>query len=73
MKDITIVFVNYLMKDDIVGAVDSLVKDVASCPYTVQITVTDNSQNKDNIKEALAEKFPQVKLRLLIPTHILNF
>ncbi|HRY36358.1 MAG TPA: glycosyltransferase family 2 protein [Candidatus Magasanikbacteria bacterium] len=61
MKDITIVFVNYLMKDDIVGAVDSLVKDVASCPYTVQITVTDNSQNKDNIKEALAEKFPQVK------------
>ncbi len=61
MKDITIVFVNYLMKDDIINAVDSLIKDIADCPYAVQITVTDNSQNKDNIKESLAEKFPQVK------------
>ncbi len=61
MKDITIVFVNYLMKDDIINAVDSLIKDIADCPYAVQITVTDNSQNKDNIKESLTEKFPQVK------------
>jgi len=61
MKDITIVFVNYLMRDDIVNAVDSLIKDISNCPFGVQITVTDNSQNKDNIKEALAEKFSQVK------------
>lgn len=61
MKDINIVFVNYLMKDDIVNAVDSLIKDIADCSYDTQITVADNSQNKDNVKEALAEKFPQVK------------
>jgi len=55
MKDINIVFLNYLMKDDIIRAVESLVADIVDCPYDVQITVADNSENKDNIKEALPQ------------------
>lgn len=61
MKDINIVYVNYKMKDDILNAVDSLVFDIVNCSYDVQITVVDNSRNEDNIKEALKEKYPQVK------------
>lgn len=57
MKDINIVFLNYLMRDDIVRAVDSVLKDIADCPFDVQVTVTDNSENKDNIKEALKLNF----------------
>ncbi|MFA5813401.1 MAG: glycosyltransferase family 2 protein [Patescibacteria group bacterium] len=60
MKDINIVFVNYLMKDDVMNAVDSLVKDLADCPFDTQITVADNSKNQDYISEALKE-YPQVK------------
>jgi N-acetylglucosaminyl-diphospho-decaprenol L-rhamnosyltransferase len=61
MKDINIVFVNYQMKDEIISAVDSLLKDIAGCPYQVQITVVDNSQNAEGIKQELETKFPQVK------------
>ncbi len=57
MKDINIVFLNFLMKDDIIRAADSVFKDIIGCPYDVQVTVADNSQNKDKIKEALLEKF----------------
>src|SRR3989338_11197122 len=60
MKDITIIFVNYCMKDDILRAIESLVRDIVGCPYNVQITVTDNSENKDGMREALLAKFPQV-------------
>lgn len=60
MKDINIVFVNYLCKDDIMQALDSLLRDIHNCPYSVQITVVDNSENKDGMKESLTEKFPQV-------------
>ena len=60
LKDINIVFLNWRCKDDIVRAVDSLVKDLVGCPYDAQITVADNSDNCDQIKEALAEKFPSV-------------
>ena len=61
MKDINIVFVNYFTKSDILDAVASVLKDIVSCPYAVQITVVDNSENKDNIKEDLVVKFPVVK------------
>lgn len=60
MKDINIVFLNYLCKDDILQAVDSLQKDIANCPYQVQITVADNSENKDGIQEDVAKQFPGV-------------
>lgn len=57
MKDINIVFLNFLMKDDIIRAVGSVFKDIANCQYDVQVTVADNSENKDNIREALFERF----------------
>lgn len=60
MKDINITFVNFFMKEDILQAVESILQDIKECPYTVQITVADNSENKDSIKEALHEKYPQV-------------
>ena len=61
MKDINIVYVNYFMKEDLLKSVESLFCDISACPYDVQVTVADNSQNQDGIKEVLAEKFPQVK------------
>ena len=61
MKDINIVFVNYLMKADILEAVTSVLKDITNCQYDVQITVADNSENQDGTKEDLAAQFPQVK------------
>ncbi len=61
MKDINIVFLNYFCKDDILAAVASARADVIGCPYAVQITVADNSENKDDIREALYQKFPEVK------------
>lgn len=60
MKDINIVVVNYFMKDDIVRTVDSLARDIRDCPYDVQITIVDNSENKDGIRESLAHRFPGV-------------
>jgi N-acetylglucosaminyl-diphospho-decaprenol L-rhamnosyltransferase len=60
LKDINIVFVNYFTKDDILDAIASVFKDIENCPYQVQITVADNSENKDAIKEDLASKFPKV-------------
>lgn len=61
MKDINIVFVNLLMKEDILRAITTLVADVGDSSYEVQITVADNSQNADGLKEALATQFPHVK------------
>lgn len=61
MKDINIVFLNYLVKEDILAAVDSVKRDIVNCPYQVQITVADNSQNQDNIKEDIARLFPDVR------------
>lgn len=60
MKDINIVFVNLMMKDDILRAVESLMADIVGCPYQVQIVVVDNSENKDKIREELVQKFPEV-------------
>lgn len=60
MKDLNIVFVNYFYKDDIVKAIRSVERDKQNCPYDVHITVVDNSQNKDGIKEQLENHFPQV-------------
>ncbi|PIZ95192.1 MAG: hypothetical protein COX81_01450 [Candidatus Magasanikbacteria bacterium CG_4_10_14_0_2_um_filter_37_12] len=59
MVDINIVLLNYFCKDDITRAVESLVSDTKDCKYDVQITVADNSENKDGMKETL-QKFPQV-------------
>lgn len=61
MKDINIVFLNYFMKADILRAVDSVFLDIKNCPYDVQITVVDNSENLDGLKDELAAKYSMVK------------
>ncbi|KKW41752.1 MAG: Glycosyl transferase family 2 [Candidatus Magasanikbacteria bacterium GW2011_GWA2_56_11] len=60
MTDITIVFVNLNMKDDILRAIRSIVDDTRVCPYQVKIVVADNSNNRDGVKEALEGSFPDV-------------
>jgi GT2 family glycosyltransferase len=60
MKDLNIVFVNYFYKDDIIKAIDSVEKDRQDCSYDIHITVVDNSENKDGIKNELQKYFPQV-------------
>ncbi|MBI2444508.1 MAG: glycosyltransferase family 2 protein [Candidatus Magasanikbacteria bacterium] len=61
MKDINIVLVNYRSRADILQAVESIMKDIAAEPYAVQVTVVDNSNNTDNLKEQLDINFPRVK------------
>ena len=61
MRDINIVLLNYFCKDDILAAVASVRADVAGSPYDIQITVADNSENKDDLREALYQQFPEVK------------
>lgn len=61
MKDANIVFVNYFHKDDILAAVRSVVSDIAESPYDVQVTVADNSENQDDICEAIHDEFSAVR------------
>ncbi len=61
MKDVNIVFVNYFHKDDILAAIRSVVSDIAGNLYDVQMTVADNSQNRDGMKEMLQSEFPEVR------------
>ncbi len=60
MKDIHIVFVNLNMRDDILRAIETIYQDIKKCPYDVQITVVDNTENVDGIKESLQQKFSDV-------------
>jgi len=61
MKDINIVTINYFNKDDTVNAVKSIFNDLKNSNLDFQMTVVDNSNNKDEIEEELKEKFPKVK------------
>ncbi|MDO8509716.1 MAG: glycosyltransferase family 2 protein [bacterium] len=58
MKDINIVLLNYLTKDKIMEAVASLFVDIKNCSFDIQVTVCDNSNNQDGLKEELENKFP---------------
>lgn len=60
MYDISIAFVNLMMKDDIVKAIKSLRADLQGSTIKYLITVADNTQNMDGIKETLAKEFPEV-------------
>jgi len=61
MKDLNIVLLNYECKNDIIQAVISLIKDLENCKYDVQLTVADNSENRDGLKNEIMSKFPSVK------------
>lgn len=53
MKDLHIVYVNFHRKDDIIGSIASVRADVRDCAFDVQITIVDNSNNADGIRESL--------------------
>lgn len=59
--DITIVYLNYLMKRDLLQSLESLLCDLANCPYAVAVVVADNSGNRDGIRYALRQQFPSVQ------------
>jgi len=61
MFDLNIVIVNFLTKAQVENAVRSVLVDLASSPLSAQITVVDNSQNIDGVKEALASHGNKVK------------
>lgn len=60
MKDVNIVIVNCLMKDEILNNLESLFKDLENTTVDAQITIVDNSLNKDGIRDELKERFEQV-------------
>lgn len=60
MKDICITIVNYLTCEVVLKAVASLDADLKSAGVDAQITVVDNSSNKDAMKDRLAYEHPCV-------------
>ncbi len=60
MFDINIVFVNYNCKEDIFSAIQSVDADIVNCPFSVKMTVVDNSGNADGIEQDLLKQFPAV-------------
>ncbi len=61
MKDVNIVIVNYIMKEDIAKCLASLYLDIQNSELTVQITVVDNASH-DDVDIFLKEKYPMVKV-----------
>ncbi len=55
MLDLNIVIVNFYSKDSAIKAIRSVLTDVLGCPLNVQVTVVDNSQNQDGVKDALSQ------------------
>ena len=55
MKDIHIVIVNYLMKNDVVEILHNVFDDIKDSAIDVAVTVVDNSQNQDGIKQQLLQ------------------
>lgn len=61
MTDVTVVFVNYKMKADILRAAAAVLFDLKNSPLSVEVVVVDNSQNTDGIREALNHTLPNVR------------
>ena len=61
MKDITITLVNFHSKDDILLAVDSVLKDIAGSTLDVHVVVVDNSNNADGLRKELVKQYPHIK------------
>jgi GT2 family glycosyltransferase len=55
-KDLNIVFLNHFCKDDIFQAIESALSEISTSVFSIQITVVDNSGNKDGIRQGL-EKY----------------
>lgn len=63
MKDISIVIVNYKMKNDIEKCLFSFCQDIADSGLDIAVVVVDNDSH-DDIDRFLQEKYPQVKVVL---------
>ena len=61
MTDVTVVFVNFRMKADILRAAAAVLFDLTGTSVSAEVVVVDNSQNNDGIKEALAQELPTVR------------
>ncbi len=61
MTDVTVVFVNYKMKADILRAAAAVITDLKNSTLKVEIVVVDNSDNVDGLKEALLQTLPSVR------------
>jgi GT2 family glycosyltransferase len=59
MVDVSIIIVNFKMKDPIRAALATLFSDVRGALFSVQVTVIDNDSG-DGVGEMLANEFPQV-------------
>ncbi|MFA5127911.1 MAG: glycosyltransferase family 2 protein [Patescibacteria group bacterium] len=53
MKDVNIVYVNYLSKGELMNSLSCLLSDLQNSSLDFQITVVDNSLNQDGLREAL--------------------
>lgn len=70
MKDVNIVYVNYLLKDELLRSLDSLLSDLRASGLDAAVTVVDNSMNKDNLRQALSA-YPTVNY--VLPQKNLGF
>ncbi len=61
MFDLNIIIVNYKSKDDVSKLIPSVLTDLSNTDLDFQITVVDNSQNQDGIKEALSTFGDKIK------------
>lgn len=61
MLDVNIILVNYHNRDDLVRAIGSVLADLNGDQILFQISIVDNSQNADGIKEAAGALSRQIK------------
>lgn len=61
IAQLNIVVVNYLTKDDVFRLLQEIQDDLGEDASRVQVTVVDNSLNKDGIHDDLRSSYPSVK------------
>jgi GT2 family glycosyltransferase len=59
MVDVSVIIVNFKMKESIREALSTLFSDIGGAPFSVRVTVIDNDSS-DGVGEMLERDFPQV-------------
>ncbi len=59
MTDVTVAFVNFQTKEDILRAAAAVFADLKGSNLSANVVVVDNSANTDGIREALSSALPQ--------------
>ena len=60
MKDLNITLVNYLSKDSLLKALESVEADLGYSKLDVSINVVDNSLDQDNLQQEIKKRFKKV-------------